>query len=68
MDKKPTKPRQMQPHFVGAGRPKEQKKKSTFDAKKWFVSTTQLKKRKQKEIAQETENQKSRPFYQKTQK
>lgn len=68
-DKKLTKPRQVQPHFVGAGRPKDHmtKKKPKFDTKKWFVSTTQLKKRKQKEIAQETEKQKNRPFYQKTQ-
>lgn len=66
-DKKPAKPRQATPHFVGAGRPKKQtvKKQSDFDTKKWFSSTTILKKRKQKLIAKKKEEQEKCPFYQK---
>lgn len=64
-DKKEARPRQAQPHFVGAGRPKNQmtkKKKSPTD--KYFLSKTSLKKRKQKKIAKKTENPEERPFYQ----
>lgn len=66
-DKKPERPRQVQPHFVGAGRPKNQmtKKKSRANTKKWFLSKTSLKKRRQKETLQTTEKQEKRPFYQK---
>jgi hypothetical protein len=66
-DKKKTRPRQVQPHFVGAGRPKNQmvkKKKSPTD--KYFLSKTPLKKHKQKKIAKKTEKQEERPFYQKS--
>lgn len=66
-DKKKPRPRQAQPHFVGAGRPKNQmakKKKSPTD--KYFLSKTPLKKRKQKKIAKKTEKQEEHPFYQKS--
>jgi hypothetical protein len=72
-DKKPERPRQVQPHFVGAGRPKDQmtKKKSRTDTKKWFLSKTSLKKHRQKEKAKEnsqekTKSKEKRPSYQKT--
>lgn len=74
-DKKAERPRQVQPHFVGAGRPKDQmaKKKSRTDTKKWFLSKTSLKKHRQKEKTKEnsqekTEKQEKRHFYQKTSK
>ena len=64
-DKKQPRPRQVQPHFVGSGRPKDQMTKKKSRSEKWFSSKTSLKKRKKKEIVQ-TEDQKKRPFYQKT--
>jgi hypothetical protein len=66
-DKKPTRPRRATPHFVGVGRPKKhmENKESNFDTKKWFSSTTLLKKRKQKHAEQKAEEK--RPFYRKTQ-
>ena len=65
-EKKKPKPRQAQPHFVGAGRPKNQMKKKKSPTDKYFLSKTTLKKRKQKKIAKKTESQEERPFYQKS--
>lgn len=65
-DKKKPRPRQAQPHYVGAGRPKNQmakKKKSSTD--KYFLSKTSLKKRKQKKVTKKIQNPEERPFYQK---
>ncbi|MEK7339625.1 MAG: hypothetical protein WBD50_05850 [Candidatus Rhabdochlamydia sp.] len=65
-DKKKPRPRQVQAHYVGAGRPKNQMTKKKSPTDKYFLSKTTLKKRKQKKIAKKTENQEERPFYQKS--
>jgi hypothetical protein len=63
-DKKKLRPNQVQAHFVGAGRPKNQmtkEKKSPTD--KYFLTKTSLKKRKRKKMTEKTENQKENSFY-----
>lgn len=65
-EKKTPRPRKVQAHFVGVGRPKNQmtKKKSSTD--KYFLSKTSLKKRKPRKIAKKTKKQEEHPFYQKS--